>query len=227
GTAKALGGKSRLSKIRQEIRALGPVNEEAPEEFATLSERHTFLRAQYDDITASKEGLENLIVSLEKTMREMFLSTFENLRKIFQEIFREFFGGGNADIILTDREDLLNCFIEITVQPPGKNVKNLSLLSGGEQAFVAIALYLSLLRVNPTPFCIFDEIESALDESNVARFAEYLHRQSRSTQFLLITHRRGTMERADVLYGITMQEKGVSDFIRLAEDEILEEYEQR
>ncbi len=227
GTAKALGGKSRLSKIRQEIRSLGPVNEEAPEEFASLSERHTFLRAQYDDITASKEGLENLIVSLEKTMREMFLSTFENLRKIFQEIFREFFGGGNADIILTDREDLLNCFIEITVQPPGKNVKNLSLLSGGEQAFVAIALYLSLLRVNPTPFCIFDEIESALDESNVARFAEYLHRQSKSTQFLLITHRRGTMERADVLYGITMQEKGVSDFIRLAEDEILEEYEQK
>lgn len=227
GTAKALGGKARLSKIRQEIRALGPVNEEAPEEFAALSERHTFLRAQYDDITASKEGLENLIVSLEKTMREMFLSTFENLRKIFQEIFREFFGGGNADIILTDRDDLLNCFIEITVQPPGKNVKNLSLLSGGEQAFVAIALYLSLLRVNPTPFCIFDEIESALDESNVARFAEYLHRQSKSTQFLLITHRRGTMERADVLYGITMQEKGVSDFIRLAEDEILEEYEQK
>ena len=227
GTAKELGGKARLSKIRQEIRSLGPVNEEAPEEFAALSERHTFLRAQFDDITASKEGLENLIVSLEKTMREMFLSTFENLRKIFQEIFREFFGGGNADIILTDREDLLNCFIEITVQPPGKNVKNLSLLSGGEQAFVAIALYLSLLRVNPTPFCIFDEIESALDESNVARFAEYLHRQCKSTQFLLITHRRGTMERADVLYGITMQEKGVSDFIRLAEDEILEEYEQK
>ncbi|MBQ2731001.1 MAG: chromosome segregation protein SMC [Clostridia bacterium] len=226
GTAKALGGKARLSKIRSEIRALGPVNEGAPEEFKELSERQAFLRTQYDDVTASKEGLENLIVSLEKTMREMFLSTFENLRKIFQEIFREFFGGGNADIILTDREDLLNCFIEITVQPPGKNVKNLSLLSGGEQAFVAIALYLSLLRVNPTPFCIFDEIESALDESNVARFAEYLHRQSKSTQFLLISHRRGTMERADVLYGITMQEKGVSDFIRLAEDEILDEYEQ-
>lgn len=225
GTAKSLGGKSRLSGIRSELRALGPVNEEAPEEFAALSERHRFLKEQFDDVTASKEGLENLILSLEKTMREMFLSTFEKLRRAFQSIFRDFFGGGNADIILTDPNDLLNCFIEVTVQPPGKNVKNLSLLSGGEQAFVAIALYLALLQVNPTPFCLFDEIESALDEANVARFADYIHSKANSTQFLLITHRRGTMDRADVLYGITMQEKGVSDFIRLAADEVGEEYE--
>ena len=163
----------------------------------------------------TKEELEKLIADLEGTMRDMFSETFEQIRYTFRQIFVELFGGGSADIELTNKEDLLNCGVEIRVQPPGKVIKNLSLLSGGEQAFVAIALYMSLLRINPSPFCIFDEIESALDEANVRRFAQYIKKHNDKTQFIVITHRRGTMEEADTLYGITMQEKGVSDFIRL------------
>ncbi len=215
----ALGGEKRLQELRAGIRRIGPVNLESVQELEEAQARFAFLNEQYSDIAKSKEELEKLIFDLESTMREMFTDTFEKIRYTFRQIFTELFGGGNADIELTDKEDLLNCGVEIRVQPPGKVIKNLSLLSGGEQAFVAIALYMSLLRINPSPFCIFDEIESALDEANVRRFAEYIKKHNDKTQFIVITHRRGTMEQADTLYGITMQEKGVSDFIRLAVSE--------
>lgn len=212
---EALGGEARLAGLRGELRRIGPVNLESVEELEEARERFRFLDTQYSDIIKSKEELEKLISDLESTMRDMFSETFEEIRYTFRQIFTELFGGGSADIELTNKEDLLNCGVEIKVQPPGKVIKNLSLLSGGEQAFVAIALYMSLLRINPSPFCIFDEIESALDEANVRRFAQYIKKHNEKTQFIVITHRRGTMEEADTLYGITMQEKGVSDFIRL------------
>ena len=153
-------------------------------------------------------------------MRDMFVETFEKVRECFKETFTELFGGGSADIVLTESDDVLQSGIEINIQPPGKLVKSLSLLSGGEQAFVAIALYFALLKVNPSPFCIFDEIESALDEANVYRFGDYLKRNCDKTQFIVITHRRGTMESANMLYGIAMQEKGVSDYIKLVPGDI-------
>ncbi len=212
---EALGGEKRLQSLRGELRRIGPVSLESIPELEEARERFRFLNTQYSDVAKAKEELEKLISDLESTMRDMFTETFEQIRYTFRQIFVELFGGGSADIELTNREDLLNCGIEIRVQPPGKVIKNLSLLSGGEQAFVAIALYMSLLRINPSPFCIFDEIESALDEANVRRFAEYIKKHNDKTQFIVITHRRGTMEEADTLYGITMQEKGVSDFIRL------------
>lgn len=215
GEAERLGGEIRLLFLRKEIKKLGNVNTDSVEEYKTTKERADFLRKQYDDIITSQTELEKLVLSLEKTMREMFLSSFEQIRSCFKEIFVQLFGGGSADIVLTDKDDILNCGIEINIQPPGKLVKSLTLLSGGEQAFVAIALYFAILKVNPTPFCIFDEIESALDEANIYRYADYLKRNCDKTQFVVITHRRGTMEFANVLYGITMQEKGVSDFIRL------------
>jgi chromosome segregation protein len=210
-----LGGEQRLYALRGELRRIGPVNLESVQELEEAQERFNFLNLQYSDIAKSREELEKLISDLEGTMRDMFTETFEQIRYTFRQIFTELFGGGTADIELTNKEDLLNCGVEIRVQPPGKVIKNLSLLSGGEQAFVAIALYMSLLRINPSPFCIFDEIESALDEANVRRFAQYIKKHNEKTQFIVITHRRGTMEEADTLYGITMQEKGVSDFIRL------------
>ena len=215
GQAERLGGEVRLIFLRKEIKKLGNVNTDSVEEYRQTKERYDFLKAQYDDVVTSKNELEKLILSLEKTMREMFIKSFDQIRTCFKQTFVQLFGGGSADIVLTDPEDMLNCGIEINIQPPGKLVKNLSLLSGGEQAFVAIALYFAILKVNPTPFCIFDEIESALDEANIYRFAEYLKNNCDKTQFVVITHRRGTMEFANVLYGITMQEKGVSDFIRL------------
>jgi chromosome segregation protein len=159
--------------------------------------------------------MEKVIAELTEQMKSIFGEQFVVINETFKRTFHELFGGGKADLILTDPNDMLNTGIEIRVTPPGKVIKNLSLLSGGEQAFVAIALYMSLLRINPSPFCIFDEIESALDEANVRRFAQYIKKHNDKTQFIVITHRRGTMEEADTLYGITMQEKGVSDFIRL------------
>lgn len=213
--ADTLGGELRLSELKYEIKRLGSINMDALEEYTELKKRHAFMTEQYEDIIKSQTELEKLIASLEKTMREQFLITFESIRKCFKEIFTELFGGGTADIKLSDENDILTCGIDICIQPPGKLVKSLSLLSGGEQAFVAIALYFSLLRINPSPFCIFDEIESALDEANVIKYAEYMRNHSDSMQFIAITHRRGTMDAADILYGVTMQEKGVSDYICL------------
>lgn len=210
----------RLSEVRQKLKNIGSVNPDAISELKETKERYTFLHEQYNDIETAAKELEKLIFSLEETMRTMFLDTFAKVREKFKVCFVDLFGGGNADIVMSDENDPLNCSIDMKIQPPGKLVKTLALLSGGEQAFVAIALYFALLSVNPAPFCIFDEIESALDEANVYRFGEYLKKGCANVQFIVITHRRGTMECADTLYGITMQEKGVSDFIKLSLDEI-------
>ncbi len=209
---------ARLTELRAAMKRLGSVNLDSIEEYKQEKERYDFIKAQYDDALKAKQSLEKLIVSLEDTMRKNFSEALVKIQKAFKETFTELFGGGTAEIVVTG-DDVLECTIDINVQPPGKIIKSLSLLSGGEQSIVAIALYLAILKVSPSPFCIFDEIEAALDEANVNRFGDYLKRYSLSTQFIVITHRRGTMEAADMLYGITMQEKGVSDYIRVSLDE--------
>lgn len=204
----------RISELRRDIRAMGTPNLGAIEESKRVGERYDFLAEQRDDIAKAKEELQGIIRDITRQMEEIFTREFVAIADSFRTTFLELFGGGRASLRLEDEDDVLNCGIEIKVQPPGKAVSNISLLSGGEKAFVAIALYFSILKLKPTPFCVMDEIEAALDEENVARFADYLHRLSK-TQFIVITHRRGTMERADVLFGVTMQEKGVSKVIEL------------
>ena len=206
---------ARQTELRSKIRALGPVNVGAIDEYKEVSARAGFMRSQYDDLCRSKQELEEIITGLEKEMRERFVSVMEQLDSGFKRTFRELFGGGTAELCLTDPTDPLGCGIEINVAPPGKIVKSMSLLSGGEQSFVAIALFFAILDVNPTPFAVLDEIEAALDDVNVARFADYIKRYSGSTQFVVITHRRGTMEIADTLYGVTMPERGISRVLTL------------
>ena len=180
------------------------------------------LSGQLKDVEVSKAELENLIADLIKDIKQRFTESFEAINGHFGTLFSEIFGGGEARLQLSDPEDVLNSDVEIYAAPPGKVIKNLSLLSGGEQAFVAIAIYFSILRLKPAPFCILDEIEAALDDYNVNRFAKYLHKLTKNTQFIIITHRKGTMESADRLYGITMQEKGVSTLVsvNLIEEEL-------
>ncbi len=204
----------RIADLRRQIRDLGTVNLGAIEESKRVGERYDFLSEQRDDIARAKAELLGIIADITRQMEEIFTREFAAISDSFRSTFLELFGGGKATLRLEDEHDVLNCGIEIKVQPPGKAVSNISLLSGGEKAFVAIALYFSILKIKPTPFCVMDEIEAALDEENVLRFAEYLHRLDR-TQFVVITHRRGTMEKADVLLGVTMQEKGVSRVIEL------------
>ncbi len=204
-----------LASVKAKIRALGSVNVNAVEEFKETKERYDFMTAQINDLNESKKSLESIISRLEKDMKVMFSAAMEKINESFKEVFVELFGGGSAEIVITEPDNILESGIEINIQPPGKMVKSLSLLSGGEQAFTAIALYFAILKVNPAPFYIFDEIEAALDDVNVARFGKYLRRNSKSTQFIVITHRRGTMESADTLYGVTMQEKGVSNFLKV------------
>ncbi len=201
--------------LRRDIRALGAVNLSAVDEYAALCERLTFLTEQKDDLERAEGELRGIIGRLTEQMKETFAQSFAQLNRYFGETFREIFGGGSAELLLEDESDILTCGIEIRVTPPGKTVKSLSLLSGGEKAFVAIALYFAILKVRPTPFCVLDEIEAALDDVNVTRFARYLQRLSGQTQFIVITHRRGTMEEADMLYGVTMQERGVSKLLML------------
>ncbi len=204
----------RIAELRRAIRELGTPNLGAIEESKRVGERYDYLTEQRDDIAKAKEELLDIIADITGQMEEIFLREFAAIDQSFRATFLELFGGGRASLRLEDESDCLNCGIEIKVQPPGKAVSNISLLSGGEKAFVAIALYFSILKLKPTPFCVMDEIEAALDEENVLRFAEYLHRLDK-TQFIVITHRRGTMEKADVLLGVTMQEKGVSRIIEL------------
>ena len=204
----------RIAELKRSIHALGTPNLGAIEESKRVGERYDFLTEQRDDIAKAKSDLLNIIRDITARMEEIFLAEFAAINETFQETFLELFGGGRASLRLEDESDILGCGIEIKVQPPGKAVSNISLLSGGEKAFVAIALYFAILKLRPTPFCVMDEIEAALDEENVVRFAEYLHRLDK-TQFIVITHRRGTMEFADVLFGVTMQEKGVSTVIEL------------
>ena len=204
-----------IADLRRQINALGNPNIGAIDEFERVNSRYEFLSAQRDDIEKAKKELNDIIRDITSDMEAIFVNQFRQINTCFQDTFRELFGGGKAALILEDESHVLDCGIEIQVQPPGKALSRISLLSGGEMAFVAIALYFAILRVRPTPFCVMDEIEAALDEENVNRFAHYMRRMAERTQFLVITHRRGTMEEADMLYGVTMQEKGVSTVIGL------------
>ena len=212
--------RTRLAAVKGEIRSLGSVNLSAIEEYQEVSQRYEFMSAQLKDVEQSRKELEDLIGQLTRKMEELFSQSFEEINRHFQKIFVDLFGGGHGELKLTDPEDLLGSGIEIIVQPPGKVIRHLSALSGGEQSFVAIAIYFAILKVRPAPFCILDEIEAALDDVNVTRYAEYLRLMSDKTQFIAITHRRGTMEEADVLYGVTMQEKGVSKLLKLDVSEV-------
>lgn len=209
-----------LASIKGKIRALGSVNVNAVEEFKEQKERYDFMSGQIKDLEESRKSLENIIAMLEKDMKSLFSKAVAEINENFGKVFAELFGGGHAEIVISDPENILESGIEINVQPPGKMVKSISLLSGGEQAFTAIALYFAILKVNPAPFYIFDEIEAALDDVNVARYGAYLRKNSNNTQFIVITHRRGTMESADTLYGVAMQEKGVSNFLKVRIDEV-------
>ena len=204
-----------IADLRREISSLGTPNLGAIEEYKRVSERYEFLSTQRDDVEKAKGELLGIIRDITGEMEEVFITQFRAIDEAFRSTFRELFGGGKASLELEDENDVLSCGIEIKVQPPGKAITTISLLSGGEMAFVAIALYFAILKVRPTPFCVMDEIEAALDEANVNRYADYMRRMSDRTQFLVITHRRGTMEAADMLYGVTMQEKGVSSVIEL------------
>ncbi len=212
--------RSQVAEVRAKIRALGNVNVAAIDEYAEVSERYEFLLAQVKDVEASKAQLNKLITELCQEMESLFTDSFARINQNFGRIFAELFGGGSARLLHTVPDDGLTSGIEIQVSPPGKIIKNLSALSGGEQALVAISIYFAIFAVNPAPFCILDEIEAALDDVNVVRFAQYLRRIADSTQFIVITHRRGTMEAADVLYGVTMQEDGVSRLLRLELDKV-------
>lgn len=205
----------RVAELKSKKRALGDVDTGAIDELKQLKERYAYLTTQQADLAKSTQELTDLIDGITDEMKTLFETTFDEVSDSFGTVFREIFGGGRAELVLADRSDVLNCGIEIHVQPPGKSLKILSLLSGGEKALVAIALYFSILRIRPAPFCVLDEIDAALDEKNVARFAAYLSRFAHKTQFILITHRRGTMEIADRIYGITMQEQGISKVIPL------------
>ena len=207
--------RERAKNLRTQMRALGNVNLDAVEEYRQVLERYTFMGEQKDDLEKAQKELYKVIEQLTVNMKEIFASAFAKLNAYFGQTFREIFGGGHAELSLADTSDILNCGIDIRVSPPGKSVKTLTLLSGGEKAFVAIALYFAILKLRPTPFCVLDEIEAALDDVNVARFAQYIRRLTDSTQFIVITHRRGTMEEADMLYGVTMQEQGVSRMLML------------
>ena len=200
----------RIGELRREIGGLGTPNIGAIEEFDRVNTRYEYLTGQRNDVEKAKEELQNVINAITGEMQRIFKEQFSIINESFKQTFLELFGGGKATLELEDENDILNCGIEIKVQPPGKTLKTISLLSGGEKAFVAIALYFAILQVHPTPFCVMDEIEAALDEANVVRYAKYMRRIAGKTQFIVITHRRGTMEEADVLYGVTMQERGVS-----------------
>ena len=212
--------KAQVTTLKNSIRGLGSVNVDAIEEFADVSKRYEELSAQLKDLESAKESLEKIILDLEAEMTQIFSEKFKTINAAFEEVFKELFNGGSAKLSLTDPENVLDSGVEIFVAPPGKIIKHLSSLSGGEQALTAIALYFALLKIRPAPFCLLDEIESALDDVNVVRYANYLHNLTRNTQFLVITHRRGTMEIADRLYGVTMREKGVSRIITINVNEI-------
>ncbi len=210
----------RLNELKLKIRNLGNVNVAAIEEYKEVSDRYEFMSSQVEDVEKSKKEIEKLIVDLTKQMQEEFIVSFEQINRNFTYTFKELFGGGTASLSLTDPENILTSGIDIVVHPPGKIVVHLDALSGGEKALVAIALYFAIMKVRPAPFCVMDEIEAALDDVNVDRFAQYVRSLTHKTQFILITHRRGTMEEADVLYGVTMQDEGVSKLLELRASEV-------
>jgi len=205
--------KRQVSQLKSEIKSLGDVNVNAIEDYKNLMERYTFLKTQHDDLVESKKTISDIIVELDTAMRKQFAEKFKEITKEFDKVFKELFGGGTGTLELIEEEDILEAGIKVIAQPPGKKLQNMMQLSGGEKSLTAIALMFAIQNLKPSPFCLLDEIEAALDETNVARFASYLHKLTKNTQFIVITHRRGTMEQADRLYGITMQEKGVSALV--------------
>lgn len=213
----------RIAELRRKMSALGHPNIGAIEEFERVNERYEYLTGQRDDVETSQRELQKIIGDITGEMTEIFKTEFAKINEYFGQTFTEMFGGGKASLELEDEENVLSCGIEIKVQPPGKQVKTIMLLSGGEKAFVAIALYFAIMKVRPTPFCMLDEIDAALDDRNVARFAAYLRNLSSKTQFIVITHRRGTMEAADVLYGVTMQEQGISKILSVDLNQVVKE----
>lgn len=214
--------KKRLHEIKVAIKKLGSINVGAIEEYKEVSERYTFLKEQIDDIEKSKSELNKIIEDLTVSMSEKFLTQFNKINSEFAVCFTDFFGGGKGELVLEEPDNCLESAIEIKIQPPGKSVQNINLFSGGEKSLAALALLFSVLKVTPSPFCIYDEVEAALDDVNVERFAKYMRKMTDNTQFISITHRRGTMEEADVLYGVTMQEKGVSKLLELQTAELAE-----
>ena len=214
--------RKRVKLIKLSIEELGTVNLGSIDEFERVNERYQFLTEQKNDLTEAKNTLFQVIEEMDSEMTKRFHETFIQIRSQFNDVFRSLFGGGRAELKLTDPKDLLNSGVDIIAQPPGKKLQNLNLLSGGERALTAIALLFSILKVRPVPFCVLDEVEAALDEANVFRFAQYLKKYSSDSQFIVITHRKGTMEEADVLYGVTMQESGVSRMVSVKLEETKE-----
>ena len=214
--------KRRLEELKSAIRSLGNVNVNAIEDYKEISERYEFMKTQHGDLVKAEEALLKIIEELDAGMRRQFEEKFREIQREFDKVFKEMFGGGSGKLELLEDEDLLEAGIQIIAQPPGKKLQNMMQLSGGEKALTAIALLFAIQNLKPSPFCLLDEIEAALDDSNVDRFAKYLHKLTKYTQFIVITHRRGTMMAADRLYGITMQEKGVSTLVsvNLIEDEL-------
>ncbi|MBQ6034018.1 MAG: chromosome segregation protein SMC, partial [Ruminococcus sp.] len=218
-----IAAQAELTTIKNKIRALGSVNVDAIEEYKEVSERYQFMSEQIADVQKSKTELEKIITDLTSEMCRIFSESFEIINSNFKSIFVELFGGGKAELILTDPENVLESGIEISVAPPGKVIKNLISLSGGEQSFVAIAIYFAILKLRPAPFCILDEIDAALDEVNVRKYAQYLKKFTDTTQFVLVTHRRSAMEEANVLYGVTMQEDGISKLLKMEQVDFQED----
>ena len=208
--------KKQIHELKTSIRALGNVNVNAIEDYKEISERYEFMKGQHDDLTAAQETLYKIIEELDTGMRRQFAEKFAEIRREFDRVFKELFGGGHGTLELIEDEDILEAGIQIISQPPGKKLQNMMQMSGGEKALTAIALLFAIQNLKPSPFCLLDEIEAALDDSNVDRFAKYLHKLTKNTQFIVITHRRGTMVSADRLYGITMQEKGVSTLVSVS-----------
>ena len=205
--------KREIASLKEQIKKLGDVNVNAIEDYKNLMERFTFMKNQHDDLVEAEKTLEGIIEELDAAMRKQFTEKFGEINREFDKVFKELFGGGKGTLELMEEEDILEAGIRIIAQPPGKKLQNMMQLSGGEKALTAISLLFAIQNLKPSPFCLLDEIEAALDDSNVGRFAKYLHKLTKNTQFIVITHRRGTMEQVDRLYGITMQEKGVSTLV--------------
>jgi len=205
--------KKEIASLKDQIKKLGDVNVNAIEDYKNLMERFTFMKTQHDDLVEAEKTLEGIIQELDTAMRKQFTEKFAKINREFDKVFKELFGGGKGTLELMEDEDILEAGIRIIAQPPGKKLQNMMQLSGGEKALTAISLLFAIQNLKPSPFCLLDEIEAALDDSNVGRFAKYLHKLTKNTQFIVITHRKGTMEQVDRLYGITMQEKGVSTLV--------------
>jgi chromosome segregation protein len=223
---EAIDGNEVRNKVRglkREIDSLGPVNVSAIEQFAAVNERYTFLTTQRDDLLEAKKSLFETMDEMDVEVKTRFKEVFDEIKRHFAQTFPSMFGGGRAELILTDPDDLLNTGIEIEAQPPGKKLQKLSLLSGGERALTAIALLFSIIQVRPVPFCVLDEVEAALDDANVSRFGHYLSHFEDETQFIVVTHRKGTMESANVLYGVTMQESGVSKIVSVRLEDVADD----